>query len=325
MNILQAMDDPNVFGAHFRNHESWQAWRAFAATLCGLPLPPSRADTFRECTGRSALVKGGYKEAWLVCGRRAGKSFILATLAVYLASFKDWRPNLGPGERATIMVICADRKQARVIMRYVLGLLKAVPMLERTIEGERAESVDLNNRVTIEIHTASFRTVRGYSIAAALCDEIAFWPMGEDAADPDTEIIAAIKPAMATIPGAMMLFASSPYARKGAMWQAYKKHFGKDDSPVLVWQAPTRTMNPSVPQQFIDDALADDPAHAKAEYMAEFRTDVESYISIEAVEAVTPVGLFERQPLSGTQYYCFVDPSGGSADIDDDGCCTSRR
>jgi hypothetical protein len=29
-------------------------------------------------------------EAWLVCGRRSGKSFILATIAVFLAAFTAW-------------------------------------------------------------------------------------------------------------------------------------------------------------------------------------------------------------------------------------------
>ena len=60
----------------------------------------------------------------------------------------------------------------------------------------RLEGVDLNNRVTIEVHTASFRTVRGYSICAALLDELAFWP-SEESANPDFEIITAIRPATA--------------------------------------------------------------------------------------------------------------------------------
>ena len=54
-------------------------------------------------------------------GRRGGKSFILATIAVFLACFKDWRSYLGPGERATIMIIARDRRQARVIKRFVSG------------------------------------------------------------------------------------------------------------------------------------------------------------------------------------------------------------
>ena len=73
----------------------------------------------------------------------------------------------------TIMVLAADRKQARVIMRYVRGLLK-LPVFAKLVERESAESFDLSNRVTIEVHTASTKTVRGYAIPVALCDEIAF-------------------------------------------------------------------------------------------------------------------------------------------------------
>ena len=62
-----------------------------------------------------------------------------------------------------------------------------------------------------------FRAVRGYTVVAALCDEIAFWPVDTDAANPDTEILAALKPAMATIPTAMLICMSSPYAKKGSL------------------------------------------------------------------------------------------------------------
>jgi hypothetical protein len=59
-----------------------------------------------------------------------------------------------------------------------------------------------------------------------VCDELAFWPI-EDASDPDVEIINAVRPAMATMPGAMLLAASSPYSRRGALWQAYRQYYGK--------------------------------------------------------------------------------------------------
>ena len=45
---------------------------------------------------------------------------------------------------------------------------------------------------------------------------------------------------------------------------------------MLVWQADTRTMNPTVPQSFIDTETEKDPANAAAEYGAQFRTDVSS-------------------------------------------------
>ena len=35
MNILQALDDPNLFKPHFKG-KSWAAWRAFLAALFAL-------------------------------------------------------------------------------------------------------------------------------------------------------------------------------------------------------------------------------------------------------------------------------------------------
>ena len=121
---------------------------------------------------------GGVREAWLICGRRAGKSFVLALIAVFLACFCEWSRYLSPGERGTIMVLAADRRQARTIYRYAHALLTRVPMLAQLVERETAEAIDLNNGVTIEIMAASYRSVRGYTLIAALCDEVAFWRSG---------------------------------------------------------------------------------------------------------------------------------------------------
>jgi hypothetical protein len=131
---------------------------------------------------------------------------------------------------------------------------------------------------------------------------------------------------MSTISGAMLLCASSPYARRGELWKAYNKHFGKPNiikrvlgskpSPVLVWNADTRTMNPTVPQELIDEAFEDDPARAIAEYgrdgHVEFRSDVESFISKEVLDAATILGRHELAPVTHTRFFAFVDPSGGS-------------
>jgi Terminase large subunit, T4likevirus-type, N-terminal len=312
MNILRALDDPHVFANSFRG-DTWRAWRVFLAALFALPMSSEELELYRKHTGRSAPSTARLNEAWLVCGRRSGKSFILATIAVFLAAFTDWRPFLGPGEIATIMIIARDRRQARVIKRFIVGLLKEVPMLRRVLVDETAEIVTLKNRVSIEIHTASFRSTRGYSICAALLDELAFWP-ADDAAEPDVEVINAIRPGMATIPGAMLLCASSPYARRGALWEAHRKHFGKDGDPILVWQAPTRAMNAMVPQAVIDEAIEADPASAAAEYGAEFRSDLEAFVSREVVEAAVVAGRYELTRVEGVRYFGFTDPSGGSSD-----------
>jgi hypothetical protein len=312
MNIGQALADPKVFAPFFRG-DTWQAWRVFLAALFAQPMTDEQLATYRKHTGRSAPPASALQEAWLCIGRRGGKSFILSVIATYFACFKDWRSYLGPGERGTIMIIARDRRQARVIKRFVSGLLHEVEMLRPTIEEETAETIQLKNRVSIEIHTASFRSTRGYTIIAALLDEIAYWP-AEDAAEPDVEVINAIRPGMATIPGAMLLCASSPHARKGALWDAYRRHYGKDGDEVLVWQADTRSMNAVVPQSYIDRHVAEDPARAAAEYGAQFRVDIETYISREVLDRAVVIGRRELPRIEGVRYVAFVDPSGGSAD-----------
>jgi hypothetical protein len=64
----------------------------------------------------------------------------------------------------------------------------------------------------------------------------------------------------------------------------------------------------------VDEALERDPAMNRAEYLAEFRTDVEGFVTREAVEAVIDFGVRERPPMQGVRYLGFVDPSGGSSD-----------
>jgi hypothetical protein len=56
----------------------------------------------------------------------------------------------------------------------------------------------------IEVHTASFRAVRGYTVVACIADEVAFW-RSDESANPDVEILNGLRPGMATVPGALLL------------------------------------------------------------------------------------------------------------------------
>ena len=203
---------------------------------------------------------------------------MMSLLAVFLAAFQDWRPYLAPGEHATVMVIACDRKQARVIVRYIRAFLEECallkPLIQRSSGAAEGWAIELEGRVTIEVHSCSFRTVRGYTVCAALCDEIAFW-RSDEGANPDREVLEALRPAMATVPGSMMLCASSPYSRRGALWDAHRRHYAKDGS-VMIWQAPTSVMNPTVPERIVEEALERDASVAGSEWLAEFRSDIES-------------------------------------------------
>jgi hypothetical protein len=93
------------------------------------------------------------------------------------------------------------------------------------IQSETKTAFGLVGGIAIEIHTASYRTIRGYSVIGAVLDEIAFFRT-DDAAEPDREILGALRPAMATIPDSLLLCLSSPYARRGVLYEAYRRHYG---------------------------------------------------------------------------------------------------
>lgn len=297
----------------FKPKESWATWRAFLAALYALPMEPSEFDLYRRCTGRTGPPTVEAREADVIVGRRGGKDRIASLLALVMAACRDYSPYLAAGQRGTLPIIAADRKQSREIMSYLDGLF-SLPMFKPMVESQTSEQIRLNNRVTIEIHTASFRSTRGYTLIGAICNEIAFW-RNEDSKNPDEEIIKAIRPGMASIPGAKLILLSSPYARRGVLWDQYCRYWGQDGD-VLVWKADTLTMHPGNPQIEAEVARAyrEDETAAKAEYGAEFRSDIEAFVPIEVVEAATDFGTFERPPDPALTYYAFVDVSGGTSD-----------
>ena len=308
--IRDAMTDSALFGAQFAG-DSWLGWRALLAGFYGLPLDDAEAERFTALTGREGVPESAHDELWLVVGRRGGKSQCAALLAVYEAAFKSHADKLAPGEVATVAVLAADRKQARAVFRYVAGLLRSNPMTERMIAREDREAIELTNRAVIEITTASYRSARGYTFAAVIADEIAFW-RSEDSANPDAEVIAAVRPGLATLGGPLVCL-SSPYAKRGELWRVYRQHYG-EPSPVLVAQAPSRALNPGLPERVVDEALARDQEAARAEYLGEFRSDVAAFIQRDTVEAATRPSPLELPFDRGQTYSGFVDPAGGGAD-----------
>jgi hypothetical protein len=313
MNIIEAIDDPNLLGASIRDPDSWKPWRVLLAAAFGLPLSDDDLALYRQCTNQTVPPSAPASYLWMVIGRRGGKSFAMALMGCYRAIFNNWRKYLSPGERAIVLLVAADKEQAKILHRYCQGILSA-PILRQSILNVTAFEIELTGNVVIEVVTRSYRTVRGRSVCTAILDEVSFW-RDDDSANPDVEVLNAIRASMATFGSdAMVIAGSSPYAKRGILWDAYKRHYGKDNAKNLVWVAPTRVMNPSVPQEFIDSEYERDPASANSEYNAEFRSDIAAFVDLAVLEACTADGLFEIPPVSSTAYLAFCDPSGGSSD-----------
>ena len=313
ISILDLMTDENLLGSFFTG-PSWSVWRVFFAAMFALPMTKAEREVYRQFTQREYRndVAAQVNYAVLVCGRRSGKSRILALVAIYLAIFCSCAEYLAVGEVGTILILAASKDQAKVIFRYIVGMLNAAPMLAKFIKRQTADTVVLSNGLEIRVSAASFRTTRGVTTLAIMMDECAFWWSDEFAAESDVEILRALKPSTMTIPGSRIMIASSPYRRAGLLWNEHRRLFGNQIEGELAWQATTRDMNETVPQSEIDAELAKDYEAAKSEYLACFRSDLEAFLSREALDPVILHGVREIAPAPGTVYCGGFDGAGGA-------------
>ncbi len=311
ISLRRALADPQLLGRSIAG-ESWLAWRVLLIAAMGEALNDDERQLFKKLTGGRDEPRQIVEEFVGVIGRRGGKSRAISVLATYIAGLCK-HPALVPGERGMLLIIAPDQKQADIVLGYIRANFEGSPILRQLIEDSPQRTLRLNNNINVEVRAADFRNLRGSTYICVICDETAFW-LNENSANPDSEILNAVRPGLATTGGPLFMI-SSPYARRGELWRTFNKHYGAAGDPlILVAHGASRDFNPSLPQSVIDRAMERDPTSASAEYLAQFRTDIESFVSVEAVRACVSVGVYEREPQRDTTYYAFADPSGGSAD-----------
>lgn len=308
--IDEALTDPALFQPWFPS-ETWDGWRAVLKAAYALPMTGDEVDFFRTVADRDP-PKTRVRELWCIVGRRGGKDSIASVIGAHSGALFDQQHRLRPGERALVMCLAVDRDQAKVVLNYTRSFFTDVDLLKGMVQRATANGFELDNSVDIAVATNSFRSVRGRPVLCAIFDEVAFW-RDERSASPDEETYKAIGPALASIPGSMIIGISSPYRKSGLLYRKYREHYGQDGD-VLVIKAPTRTLNPTIGQAVIDQALAEDPATARAEWMAEFRDDIAGFVDVNVIEACVDYGVTARPPRDGVRYRAGCDPSGGSRD-----------
>jgi hypothetical protein len=307
-----ALEDDQLLGRALPG-PSWRNWRVLLISMMGEPLDDEERIIFRELTGREQEPLQKVEEFVAIIGRRGGKSRADAVLMAYLVGCCRY-DELVPGERGIAMIVSADKEQSQIVLSYVEAALKNSPMLKQLVSSVTANQIRLTNNLTVAVRAGDYRRVRGTTLIAAIGDECAHWFSIEGGINPDTEVVAAMRPALATTGGLLALI-SSPYAKRGELYSLYKKHFGADGDPlILVAKASSGTMNPSLPTSVVNRAYARDPISAAAEFGAEFRSDVSNFVDREIIDACVAKGMFERLPAVNVGYTSFVDPSGGSSD-----------
>lgn len=316
--IATAMSDPRLLGRFFAG-PPWDCWRAVLRGAFALPMSPAEIEAFQAVTGRQPPARR-VRELDIIAGRRSGKDSIASGIAAFTASTFRADGRTRPGERPVVLLLAADKSQARGLLAYVKGYFAEIPALAALVTRDTLDGLELSTGVDIVVSTSDFRLVRGRTVLLVILNEISFWPQ-DGSASPDTETVRAIMPAMATLgDDAMLIAISSAYRRSGWLYSRWQKFYGVENPDTLVVHAPTRSLNPTISQAIIDAAMADDPQSAAAEYNSEWRDDLAAYIGRDEIEAIVDAGITVRPAQSGLQYTAFIDASSGAGK--DSFCCS---
>lgn len=304
MTIIDAIHDPQLFRPLFKNLDTWQPWLTFLKAFYGLPMDAADIERFRRHTGRHAPRPGGYPEAGAIVGCQSGKSQIANLVGNYEA--------VTAGQRGVYVPLLAQdqRSSQRALFGYVREAIRTSPILSQEVVRETADTVELSNGVTLAVYPCRPAAIRGIRAPCVIIDELAFF-IATDGRPTDTEMLRAARTRTATT-GGKILILSSPYAAAGALWELHRRHYGREDSSTLIWQASAPEMNPTLPTDYLERMAQDDPEAYRSEVLGEFRQGVSTLFDPEALDACVQVGVRERAPDHKHTYVSGTDVASGS-------------
>ncbi len=208
-----------------------------------------------------------------VCGARSGKSYVLGALRALHLALTVPIATLGPGELAAGVIVAPDLRLARVVLRYVRGLVRRVPALARRVTSETADGFVIKRPDGVEVEirclpaTRGGSALRGRSLIFALLDESAFF-RDESFSVNDVEIVRAVAPRI--VPGGQLLILSTPWLEQGVLYELWRRNFGTP-TDAIVAHAPTLVMRDDAhTRSFVARERARDPENALRELDAQF-------------------------------------------------------
>jgi hypothetical protein len=286
------------------------AQQAVLKATYGEALDPAEMEIYCRATGRETYAPREHSELTVIAGRQSGKTSRIGAIIALYEAFREH--GLPRGQRAYVLVIAPVVQQAAIAFDFMKRYILGSPILEPRVRKIRNDEIELRNEVIIACRPCSYIAVRGVPIICAICDEIAFWRHEDTAANPEQEVIDAIRPAMATLYNTKIVKISTPFRKDGILWREFQK---RTELRHLVWQLSTEEMNPAVSKQFLEDARQDNEQTFRREHLAEFTDNVLGWITPEILEPCVLRGVRELPRVSSGTYVAAVDPAFRSSNF----------
>jgi Terminase large subunit, T4likevirus-type, N-terminal len=201
----------------------------FARAVCGAPLWPHQAEVATNASRYRVIL----------AGRRAGKSRLLAVLALHAAFRK-------PG---TTVVIVSVGEVASLRVLADVAALTSSPLLAGSVVDELKATVRLSTGSVIESFPASMKQIRGIGADLLILDEAAFIPR---------DIWSAAYPSVAdrVKGGAKVVIASTPWPLADSWFYTWHQRGTAGADPLVTsWHWPS-DVNPGIGEAELADMRA---------------------------------------------------------------------
>ena len=315
LSLPQQVALKTVYGLPLETAEELQIWSAQQghATYDELGYPTS-VDTIPYRPKK-------YREAWMVVGRRGGKSDTFAsTMIAYEAAYGGHEAFIRKGQQAFCFLICQDLRAAMANLHFVRATLECGTVGFNLIEQPVTRlAINLKNGLTIACLPPTVKSTRGFANPVSVFDEVGVWYQESDSANPDYEIYRACRPGQIQFPDALLVGISSPYNKAGLLWQYFEagtdgkraklveKHNFRN---VVVIHAPTAAMaNPLVSRESLEDDRIRDPKAFERESLAVFQDSISGFLSSALLKEAVDAGVEERPYKADYIYVAAIDPA----------------
>jgi hypothetical protein len=236
---------------------------------------------------RAVLLRffgGGCRRLVLRVGRRGGKSTSIVRALVVLAIWGEHK--IQPGDVGVVAIVSTNKDEASQRLRLVRACLDALDMTHSPIDGGLECRNAQGKPVAFKVYAASVGAVSGFTAIGILCDEASKWKDSDSGTNPAAEVLASLRPTMATQPTARMFLSSSPFGPDDAHARAFDEG---ETSAQQVAHAATWEANPSITEQQTRDDEPDPKIWAR-EYAAIPQVGVSSAFDPAAVDnAIRPM------------------------------------
>lgn len=303
-----AIDDPILF------KNAWQklalSQQVVIKALYGLPLNEHETILFNffqergECDelGYPTKVKvlpykpREYDELTLVAGRRFGKtssigSFILA----YEAVCGGHRDYASQNQEVVFFNISQQLDIAKANMAFVKDFLTSTKFLEEQVQLFGAEKYILKDGSTIAPSNPSVKRQRGLAVPVFLADEVGFWSLDLDAANPDAEVEKALAPTQLQFPHKKKLWLSTPYVKYGILYDYYmagtegvklgdnSTEKARYQDMLCCWTTTATGGHPEINRKALSKERAKDLKNFEREYLCRFVDSISGFLNADLV------------------------------------------